>query len=86
MEGTIEEVGQEWHEFAKTCGEVSEEEMKGGENGGHVWMLVSECWFSFGVECVLGKAFVVEEPIAKVTCAFVFGRGVRRGEVSVCAG
>ena len=49
-------------------------------------MLVSECWFSFGVECVLGEAFVVEEPITKVACAFVFGGGVRCGEVRVCAG
>ena len=86
IEGTIEEICQGWHEVVKTCGEVSEEEMKGGENGGHVWMLVSECWFSCGVKCVLGKAFVVEEPIAKVVCAFVCGGGVRCGEVPVCAG
>ena len=79
MEGTIEEICQGWHEVVKTCGEVSEEEMK-------VWMLVSECWFSFEVECVLGEAFVVEEPIAKVVCAFVCGGGVRCGEVRVCAG
>ena len=69
IEGTIEEVGQAWHKFAKTCGEVSEEEMKGGENGGHVWLVVEERWFSYGVDRVLGEASVVKEPIAKVVCA-----------------
>ena len=71
MEGTIEEICQGWHEVVKTCGEVSEEEMKGGENGGHFWLVVSERWFSYGVDRVLGEASVVEEPIAKVVCASV---------------
>jgi len=85
-EGTIKEFVETWHQFAKTRGEVSKVEMKGCEDGGHVWMLVSERRFSGRVECVLGEAFVVEQPITKVIGASIGARCSRFAEVCVRAG